>query len=139
MSDCEFITNTNTLQRNGDTRKFKVGEPVCVKRRDGSVVEGTYQGRALGPGNKVYQHFIGNIPGSFSFGTPRALSALEIGKKRWPTSKTAMTKVFKEKLGEQGFGDESFIKTISQSGYGKRKSRKSHHRKNRKTRKHKRA
>ncbi len=137
MSDCEFITNTNTFQRNGDTRKFKVGEPVCVKRRDGSVVEGTYQGRALGPGNKVYQHFIGNIPGPFSFGQ-LTLSALEIGKKRWPTSKTAMKKVLEEKLGEQGFGDESFIKTISQSGYGKRKSRK-HHKKSRKTRKHKRA
>jgi hypothetical protein len=138
MSNCEFITNTNTFQRNGDTRNFKVGEPVCVKRRDGSVVEGTYQGRALGPGNKVYQHFIGNIPGSFSFGTPLTLSALEIGKKRWPTSKTAMKKVFKEKLGEHGFGNESFINTVSQSGYGRRYTKKSRSRKHKKTRKHKR-
>ena len=138
MADCDFITNTNTFQRNGDTRNFKIGEPVCVKWDDGRIVEGTYQGPAIGPGNKVYQHFIGNIQGGlFRFGTPLTLSARQVGKKRWPVSKTAMKKVFEEKLGERGFGNESFIKTLSQSGYGKRKSRRVH-KKTRKTRKHRR-
>ena len=133
MSNCEFIQEPSLLGRNGDTRRFKIGEPVCLK--DEFFNEGTYQGSHKQPGtDKVVVHFItSKNKNTGQVYEKRWVSTSKVGKKRFPVSKTAMKKVLENKV-----GDPSFAEIMSRQGYGgKRKTRK-HHRKSRKTRRNRR-
>jgi len=122
MSKCIFVEDSYK----GDTRKFKIGEPVCL--RDGFFTEGTYRGAHPQPGTgRIYAHKItsGEYP-------DRIVSFHYVGKKPVPVSPTALNVVFKDKI-----GDPYFIKNILNRGYGgKRKTRKGRSKKHKKVRKH---
>ena len=110
MSNCIFIEDSPQ----GDTRTFKIGEPVCL--RDGHFTEGTYQGPLRNPNNGlIYGHKI-----TSEIYPKREVSFRYVGKKLLPVSKTALNVVFKNKV-----GDPYFAKHFSTLGYGgKRKTRK---------------
>jgi hypothetical protein len=133
MSNCEFIQEPSLLGRNGDIRRFKIGEPVCLK--DGIFTEGTYEGSRKQPGTeKVVTHYITSInKNTGEVYRQRWVPPKNVGKKRFPVSKTAMKKVLENKV-----GDPYFAEIMSKQGYGgKRKTRK-HHKKSRKTRRNRR-
>ncbi len=140
MSNCEFIQEPSLLGRNGDTRRFKMGEPVCLK--GDAFNEGTYQGSHKQPGtDKVVVHFItSKNKNTGEVFQSRWVNPSRVGKKRFPVSKTAMKKVLENKV-----GDPYFAEIMSKQGYGgKRKTRKyhrktrKHHKKSRKTRRNRR-
>ena len=122
MSNCIFVEDSDK----GDTRKFKMNEPVCL--RDGHFTEGTYQGAHPQPGTgRVYTHKItsGEYPN-------RMVSFHLVGKKPVPVSPTALNVVFKDIV-----GNANFAKHFSRVGYGgKRKTRKGRGKKHKKVRKH---
>lgn len=118
MSKCIFVEDSDE----GDTRKFKIDEPVCL--RDGFFTEGTYREAHPQPGTgRIYAHKItsGEYP-------DRIVSFHHVGKKQFPVSPTALNILFTEIV-----GNANFAKHYSRVGYGgKRKGRSKKHKKVRK-------
>jgi hypothetical protein len=127
MINCEFPPDS--VQRTGDTRKFKKGEPLCIKN-DRYYTEGIYDHSYSIDGTRPYGHYliVTNSNGSRDF---RHIMAKNVGKRRYSVSPTAMGLVLREKTGIPNL--ENYVR---QQGYGKkRKTRKTKNRKHKKTRK----
>ena len=79
----------------GDVRKFKVGEPVCI-RNNAFYTEGTYVRPYLRPGtNKIFIHIIHSTVYDIW------IRAENVGKCLFPVSPTAIKKVIREKTGRE--------------------------------------
>jgi hypothetical protein len=78
----------------GDIRKFKVGEPVCI-RNNAFYTEGKYVLPLLQPGsNKIFVHIIQSDVYNIW------IKAEDVGKCLFPVSPTAIRKVIREKTGK---------------------------------------
>ena len=100
MSICDFVEDSEEW----DTRKFKIGEPVCL--RDDYFTEGIYGGSHPQPGTgRIYIHKITCVDVRKTY-PDRWVGFQNVGKKRWPVSKTALSKILREIIGDLEFIQE---------------------------------